>query len=73
MQTRDRLNLLAANAGVSMQQIIDQALELYRRQQLMQQTNLAYAQLREDAAAWDELETDRAAWDTTLNDGLPEV
>ena len=51
-QTHDRLRLLAQTNGVSMQQIIDQALEIYSRQQLLQTMNEAYARLRTDEGAW---------------------
>lgn len=56
-----------------MQQVLDQALELYRRQRILEETNAAYAALRADPAAWAEVEAERRAWDATLADGLEEV
>jgi predicted transcriptional regulator len=69
-KTRDALNELARTAGVPMQQVLEQAIETYRRQRLLAEANAAYAALREDAAAWDDLASERAAWDATLSDGL---
>jgi succinate dehydrogenase/fumarate reductase flavoprotein subunit len=71
--TRTALRELAQASGESMQQVLDQALELYRRQQVLEQTNAAYAALRADPAAWAAVEAERRAWNATLNDGLEEV
>jgi hypothetical protein len=43
-----------------MQQILEQAVEHYRRQQILEATNAAYAALQADQAAWAELEHERA-------------
>jgi hypothetical protein len=72
VQTRDHLQSLAQAAGVPMQRIIDRALELYHRQQMLQAMNEAYARLRADEAAWKDWKTELAEWDVTLADGLPE-
>jgi len=72
-RTRDALRELTHTSGHSMQQVIEEALELYRRQQLLEATNAAYGALREDAEGWSELDAERAAWDAALADGLEEV
>ena len=69
-ETRDALHELARTAGVSMRQVLEQAIETYRRHRLLAEANAAYAALREDAAAWDDLARERSAWDATLSDGL---
>ena len=69
-QTRDLLQLLAQRSGGSMQSVLEQALEQYRRQQLLEAGNTAYAELRSDEDSWADLERDRRAWDSTLADGL---
>jgi len=56
-----------------MQAILEHALEQYRRQQLLEATNAAYAALRTDAEAWADLERERSDWDQTLADGLEET
>lgn len=40
------------------------------RQQLLEETNRAYAALRADAEAWRAELAEREAWDATLSDGL---
>lgn len=56
-----------------MQEVLEEALELYRRKQLLEATNAAYAALRAEPDTWDELEAERKAWDATLADGLEGV
>lgn len=72
-KTRETLNALARTAGLSMQQVLEQALEVYRRQQLLEATNAAYEALREDPESWHEFEQERHDWDATLADGLEQV
>jgi hypothetical protein len=72
-QTRDLLQELAQRSGVSMQSILEDALERYRRQQLLDATNAAYAALHLDATAWSDMEQERQAWDQTLADGLEDA
>ena len=56
-----------------MQSILEDALEQYRRQQLLEATNAAYAVLHTDAEAWADLEYERREWDQTLADGLEDA
>ena len=64
------LGSLAAEEGVSMQALLDKALESYRRQRFLTAVNAAYAALRHDRAAWEALQQERATWEATLGDGL---
>lgn len=64
------LKELAARSGESMQVILDQAIEQYRRQVFLQQANQAYAALRNNPEAWQAELEERVAWDVTLSDGL---
>jgi hypothetical protein len=70
VQTREMLLELAASSGMSTQQILENALEVYRRQQLLEETSAAYAVLRDDPIAWEEMERERQTWDAMLGDGL---
>lgn len=70
---RDLLQQLAQAMGVSMQTVLEQALESYRRQQLLEATNAAYGALRTNADAWNQLEEERLVWEQTLADGLEEL
>lgn len=72
-RTRDLLQELAHRSGGSMQSVLEHALEHYRRQQLLDATNAAYATLQTDTVAWAELERERLDWDQTLADGLEEA
>jgi hypothetical protein len=73
MQTRNLLQELARSSGVSMQAVLEQAIEQYQRQQLLAETNAAYALLRSDPEVWAEIEHERNEWDQTLADGLEEA
>jgi hypothetical protein len=69
-QTHRVLTLLAQSQQESITALIDAAVELYRRQQLLLTTNAAYATLRSDPAAWAEVQQEQASWDHTVGDGL---
>lgn len=69
-ETRNILSELTQTTGMSMQAILERAVDMYRRQQMLMALNEAYAVLQRDAPAWDELEAERNEWDTTLPDGL---
>ncbi len=71
--TRDLLHILARKAGVPMQQILEHALEQYRRQQILHATNVAYGAIKSDQTAWSEIEREQAVWDETLADGLEDA
>ncbi|CUS04118.2 conserved protein of unknown function [Candidatus Promineifilum breve] len=53
-----------------MQIIVEEAIEAYQGQRLLEATNAAYAALQNDPQAWLELLEERAEWDVTLADGL---
>jgi predicted transcriptional regulator len=71
-KTQQTLRQLAAQAGLPMQAVVDRAIELYRRTQILNAANAAYAALRDQPAVLQEMMDERAAWDATLADGLPE-
>lgn len=71
-ETHNLLQTMARSSGVSMQQVLEQALEHYRRQRILREANEAYAALHADAGAGTEFEGERAAWDAVLGDGLTE-
>jgi hypothetical protein len=55
-----------------MQEILGEAVELYRRKLLLDKANAAFAALKADSQVWKEEQEERAAWDVTLLDGLKE-
>ena len=69
-RTRDMLQTLAQQYDSSMQVVLEEAVDLYRGQRLLEATNAAYAALRTNPEAWKQLQEERAEWDVTLGDGL---
>lgn len=68
-QARDTVRELSQITGKRQQEVVDEAVEAYRRQVLLDKANTAYAALRSDSKPWDDELEERAAWDTTLTDG----
>lgn len=64
------LQELAARSGESIQEILDKAIEQYRRQKFLEEANQAYVALRSNPEAWASEIEEREAWDVTLTDGL---
>ena len=73
LRAHDLLQELAQTSGSSMQAVLEQVLEQYRRQQLLEATNAAYAALRAAPEALADLEQERLAWEQTLADSLEET
>lgn len=67
------LRELAEETGKPMQTLLVEAVEALRRRHMLEQTNAAYAALREDPAAWQAELDERQAWDVTPADGLEEA
>lgn len=55
-----------------MQEILEKAVELYRRQRFLDESNRAFAALRTDPKKWRAEQAERQAWDTTSADDLAE-
>jgi predicted transcriptional regulator len=72
-ETRDLLNRLARTTGSSMQQVLETALEQYRRRQFLEALNAAYAAMQADPQAQAEEAAELALWDMTLLDGLDDL
>jgi hypothetical protein len=64
------LKELAEQTGQTMMDVLDKALDAYRRQLFFEQTNAGYAELQADPKAWAEHLAERKQWDATLSDGL---
>lgn len=67
-QTKKTVKKLAAQTGRKMQAVLDEAVELYRRQRFLEEANAAFANLRADAEAWSEEQQERALWDTASSE-----
>jgi hypothetical protein len=64
------LRALAEETGESMTEVLDKAIEAYRRQQLLAGLNSDLAALRRNPAAWEEELAEWKTWDAALADGL---
>ncbi len=64
------LQQIAARSGESIEALLDQAIEQYRRQKFLEAANQAYAALRNNPEEWAIEMEERQAWDVTLADGL---
>ena len=61
---------LAQQTGQDTGDVLEKALEAYRRKIFLEQMNAGYAALRADPQAWAEELAERKQWDATLLDGL---
>ena len=64
------LKSLAEMRGASMQHVLEQAIERYRRECFLEQANAAFAALRADTEQWGQELAERQQWDNALDDGL---
>jgi 23S rRNA pseudoU1915 N3-methylase RlmH len=69
-QTYDKLRVLAREAGTTMPQVLDEAIDELYRKRFLDACNAAYARIKKDKQAWQRELKERAAWDATLADGL---
>lgn len=61
---------LAKQTGQPMTDVLDKALDAYRRKLFFERMNAGYAELRADPKAWAEHLAERKLWEATLLDGL---
>lgn len=71
-ETQAKLRAISEESGASIQEIIDEAVEAYRRRRIHEQANESYAALRQNPERWQEYTDEFEAWDATLMDGLEE-
>lgn len=68
--THQLLRSLATQAGESMQEVVEKAVEHYRRKAFLEGLNDDFRNLRKDSNAWEEEAEERALWDNTAQDGM---
>jgi hypothetical protein len=66
------LRSLAEETDESMTEVLEKAIEAYRRASFLAGLNGDFAALRQNRAAWEEEQQERRAWDATLADGIEE-
>jgi len=59
----------SAREGKSMQAIVEQAIEYYRRQRFLEGLADDFASLRARPGDWNEETEERRAWDITMSEG----
>jgi hypothetical protein len=64
------LKELAEQTGETMTDLLDKAVDTYRRKLFLEKVNAGYAELRADRETWAEHLAERKLWDATLMDGL---
>jgi predicted transcriptional regulator len=69
-QDRALLQELADALGRPQQEIVHDALEQYRRLELLRGMNAAFAALRADPEAWASVLAERRDWDALLDDAV---
>ena len=68
--THQTLQHLSAESGESVQTILEQAVEQYRRRKFLEGLSQDFQALKEDHQAWQEELEERALWNNTLLDGV---
>jgi hypothetical protein len=53
-----------------MPELLEKAIEAYRRRQFLEEGNREFAALRADRKAWEQEQKERAEWQNTLTDDL---
>jgi len=66
--THELLRTLASQDNISMQAIVEQAVEHYRRQRFLEGLSADFASLRENNESWHDELQERQEWDITLGD-----
>jgi hypothetical protein len=61
---------MAEQSGETMLEILDKALDDYRRRRFFENLNAGYAALKADPAAWAAMQEERKVWEATLMDSL---
>ncbi|HXC25710.1 MAG TPA: hypothetical protein VNU46_07325 [Gemmatimonadaceae bacterium] len=69
---RDIVQELATALGRTQQEVVHEAVERFRRNQLLQAMNAGFVRLRATPGAWEGERTERADWDITLEETAAE-
>jgi hypothetical protein len=69
-KTNAVLHELAQDTGKTIEEVLDAAVEEYRRKVFIEKVNAGYAALRAEPVAWAEVEAERQSMAGSLMDGL---
>ena len=70
LASHQKLKNMATELGEPMQDVLDKAVESYRRKSFLDRVNTEFEALRATPDAWADEVAERRAWDVTLTDGL---
>ncbi len=70
LKVRNILKDLSRETGEPMASILDEAVENYRRQLILEKANQAYKKLKENQEMWKEEVEERKMWDSTNMDDI---
>ena len=69
-EMHEKLRELARDQGMSMQGVLEKALDEYQRNCFFESLEASFAALKNDSEAWGEELRERRIWESTLMDGL---
>jgi len=69
-RAHELLRQLAEEGQQSMQSVLDDAIERYRRERFLRAANADFAALKGDVKAWKQELHDRELWEKTVADGI---
>jgi len=69
-ETRDRLNRISAERGLTAGELVDELAAQAEERALLEAMESHYAELRADSEAWEAHRAEVVAWDATAGDGL---
>lgn len=69
-ETRDLLNRISAERGISAGELVDELAAHAEERALLEAMEAHYRELRSDAEAWQAHRAEVAAWDATAGDGV---
>ena len=72
-ESYSKLRELADEAGVTMPEILAEAIDELYRKRFLDECNRAYKRLKADPKAWKQELAERKAWERTLSDGLEDA
>lgn len=71
-KTLEVLQQIAEDTGEPVEEVLDHAVEVYRRREFLMGLNADFEALKKDPDAWEEELRERKLWERTLSDGLQE-
>jgi len=68
--THQTLLTMVEDSGETIQSVLDQAIENYRRSLFLTRANQAFIALRQNETLWQEEISERQLWEQTIADGV---